>query len=397
MDNFRFVYLFQQYVNKACSEEELQEFQALTNKSVHDKQLLALIDELWDKTPLNKELDADRKELILNKIFTTDQQVIRLQKRPFWKGYKIAASLAAAIALWGILHYAISRQVTHKKTEAFITKNDIAPGANKALLTFGDGKTITLNDTKTALVIGKVLKYNDGTAVNPGDVHGGHSHPVPGPQTITTPRGGSYQVILSDGTKVWLNAASSLTYTPNMHGERRVTLDGEAYFEVATAYTSLPGHSMKQPFLVESNGQTVEVLGTHFNVNAYSDEGSIKTTLLEGAVKVSLNGSKNFSLLKPGEQAANSDSQIQVSKANTEQAVAWKNGDFVFKGEDVKSVMRQLARWYDVEIVYKGNVSDIGFVSTISKSKKLSEVITALQATEGIHFKIEGRRVVVMP
>ena len=304
------------------------------------------------------------------------------------------AAAASVIFLLGFGIYFYNYNTSGEIRESELRVSDIGPGGNKAYLTLGNGKRIALTDANNGALAKQsnmeIVKAADGRLIYKMNGEAQKSSGLTY-NTIETPNGGKYEITLPDGTHVWLNSASILKYPASfaLLKERRVELKGEAYFEVA--------HNKTVPFKVSSSGQTVEVLGTHFNVNSYSDEGTIKTTLLEGSVKVSLPGSKDFKLLKPGEQADNSGGSIEISKANTDQAMGWKNGDFVFKGEDVKTVMRQLARWYDVEIEYKGNVSDIGFVSTISRSRKLSEVIKVLQATEGVHFKIEGRRVLVMP
>jgi transmembrane sensor len=209
--------------------------------------------------------------------------------------------------------------------------------------------------------------------------------------TLTTTRGEQIQVRLPDGSLVFLNAASSLKYPSSFVSlkERRVDLQGEAYFEVAK--------DKRHPFIVKAAQQEVKVLGTHFNINSYADEPEIKTTLLEGSVNVSNLNGKISEILKPGQQATVKGGNIKVGDADIDQAMSWKNGDFVFVGEDLKVVMRQVARWYDVEIEYQGNINSSGVVSTISRTKKLSQLLKALQKNQGIHFKVEGRRVLVMP
>ena len=316
---------------------------------------------------------------------------------PLVKTVKLWPRIAAAASVifllgFGIFFYNYKASEGNQLEMGLLS--DVGPGGNKAFLTLGNGQRIALTDASNGTLAKhsnvEIIKTADGQLIYTTDSKAPVSSELVY-NTIETPNGGKYEITLPDGTHVWLNSASTLKYPASFASlkERKVELRGEAYFEVA--------HNKTVPFKVSSSGQTVEVLGTHFNVNSYADEGTTKTTLLEGAVKVSLQGSKDFRLLKPGEQADNRGGSIEISKANTDQAMGWKNGDFVFKGEDVKAVMRQLARWYDVEIEYKGNVSEIGFVSTISRSRKLSEVIKVLQATEGVHFKIEGRRVLVMP
>jgi len=201
---------------------------------------------------------------------------------------------------------------------------------------------------------------------------------------LKTPRGGTYHVTLSDGTKVWLNAASALTYTASLGktGVRKVKLEGEAYFEVAKNKT--------RPFLVENQGQTVEVLGTHFNINSYTDESSIKTTLLEGSVKV------NNVVLKPNQQSVlTADHKIQVNTIDAETTIAWKNGNFVFAGEHIEPIMRRLASWYNIAVVYQGKKPSGQFRGVISRHNKISEVLKMMELTGAVHFEIEGRKVYV--
>lgn len=286
---------------------------------------------------------------------------------------------------------------------------DIAPGKNTATLTLTDGAVINLSDTKTGVVIdtGK-LTYNDGSLVqNSSGAHfsgsvSGSSPDVQQRIVLSTPRGGTYKVVLPDGTKVWLNAASSLKFPSTFSGmvNRKVDLIGEAYFEVYK--------NKNKPFLVNTGEQQVQVLGTHFNINAYNDKGWIKTTLLEGSVKVGIINDaaidKRTGLLKPGigtivapgQQAEVLYGQpVKLIQANLEEAMAWKNGMFIFNDEDIESVMKKVARWYDVEVVYEGKISKDGFNGMISRDKNISQVLLALEKTKGVHFKIKGRRVIV--
>jgi len=218
--------------------------------------------------------------------------------------------------------------------------------------------------------------------------------------TITTPRGGQYQVMLSDGSKVWLNAASSLHFPTSFTGQQRIVeLTGEAYFEVA--HVSAVGEKNKLPFIVKiitASGarREVEVLGTHFNINAYNDESVVKTTLLEGSVKMTQESGST--LLIPGQQAQlNSNGDVNILKdADMDEAIAWKNGMFQFKKVDIKTIMRQIARWYDVDIEYQKNV-DEKFYAEISRNTNVSNVFRILEETGGVHFVIEGKKVVVLP
>lgn len=275
---------------------------------------------------------------------------------------------------------------------------DIKPGHNTATLTFSDGRIMQLSDAKTGVIVGADhLKYNDGSTVEQGDSESRTGSPPI--LTATTPRGGTYQVTLPDGTKVWLNAASSLEFPAQFTGkERRVKLVGEGYFEVAK-------HKMR-PFLVESKNQQVEVLGTHFNINAYPDEKDTKTTLLEGSVAVrrkkALTQGSNPGIdqadvvLKPNQQATlRGNDQISVSAADIEEALSWKNGYFRFNNEPIQSVMQKISRWYNIEVRYEGKIPAEGMYGTISRFKNISEVLKMLEQTKGLHFEIEERRIIV--
>jgi ferric-dicitrate binding protein FerR (iron transport regulator) len=231
----------------------------------------------------------------------------------------------------------------------------------------------------------KVLKLNGRLTYQPSD-SGAKTGLY---NTIATPRGGQYQVVLADGSSVWLNAASSLRFPTNFVGkERRVEVKGEAYFEVAK--------NKAMPFVVVANGAEVQVLGTHFNVKAYDDEAVLRTTLLEGSVKF-VSGS-NTVTLKPGQQSRlkeNGGVDV-VNEIDVDKVVAWKNGYFDFDGESLETITKQLARWYDVEVVGTARIAD-QFYAEIPRSTKLSDVLHALELTGKVHFQIDGKKVTVTP
>lgn len=264
---------------------------------------------------------------------------------------------------------------------------DIGPGDNRAVLVLADGSTVLLDDAAKGELSRQanavINKTEDGQLVYQNQTS---SDPAPLIyNTITTPRAGQYRLTLTDGTKVWLNAATSLQFPASFSGkERRVKLSGEAYFEVAK--------NSQQPFIVETPRQTIEVLGTHFNVNAYEEETATKTTLLEGRVKVATGSSS--AVLQPGQQAASETDAIQVNVADTEEAVAWKNGYFKFNKADIQTIMRQLERWYDVEVEYRGAVPTDLFVGKINRSENISGVLRVLELSE-VQFKIENRKIIV--
>jgi transmembrane sensor len=268
---------------------------------------------------------------------------------------------------------------------------DIAPGSNKAVLTLADGTKISLTDvengqlaTQSGIVVTKNANGQLVYTVN-NTVQGNLSADV-SYNTISTPRGGQYQINLPDGTSVWLNSASSLRFPVNFSNlrERKVELIGEAYFEVKS--------NKSKPFRVASEGQTVEVLGTHFNVMAYPNEKNLETTLLEGKVSVKTGGTEKS--IVPGEQSQLRNGSIKVLKlADPESVVAWKNNLFQFDNMDIDKVLRQIERWYDVEVNYVGARPDVYFTGVIPKDVKVSRILMALEQACGVKFVIEGRTI----
>jgi ferric-dicitrate binding protein FerR (iron transport regulator) len=266
-------------------------------------------------------------------------------------------------------------------------KNDIAPGGNKAMLTLADGSRIVLdearNDTLGQQGNTSIIKTQNGQV----QYHAAGNTATVTYNTLSTPRGGQYQLTLPDGTRVWLNAASSLHFPTAFTGNHRtVELTGEGYFEVA----ALPG----KPFLVKANGADITVLGTHFNIMAYANEQAMAVTLLEGAVNVGRNGT--VKKLLPGQQARiTGNNSIMVSGTDVQEAVAWKNGYFIFDRADITTVMRQLERWYDIEVVYEGAPPEMRFGGGMQRSLPLSGILRLLEKN-GVLFKIEGRKITVL-
>ena len=302
--------------------------------------------------------------------------------RRLWPRIAAAASILIVCSA-GLYFY---RHKTQPATTQ-IAKNDIAPGSNKAILTLAGGQKIILNDAKNGTLARQggatINKIADGAlayAATQKDTAMAYN-------TLSTPRGGQHQLTLSDGTKVWLNAASSITYPVSFAGnERKVSVTGEAYFEVV--------HNAKMPFRVTVDGQTIEDIGTHFNINAYGDEPAVTTTLIEGAIKLSSSGAS--ALLKPGQAASLNNNRYVVTAADINSAIAWKNGLFRFDDNPIQSLMRQLARWYDVEVSYEGTVTNHEFAGEIRRNTNLSNVLDIL-AQSGIHFRVEGRKLIVTP
>ncbi|HTI08209.1 MAG TPA: FecR domain-containing protein [Puia sp.] len=309
----------------------------------------------------------------------------------------VTAVAAVFILALGTAVYLLSFPKPLKERErtapVAILKNDVAPGGNKAVLTLSDGSQIVL-DSATEGVLSrqgnsKVLKLSNGQLAYTSNGRSLNDASQPVYNTISTPRGGQYQLVLADGTKVWLNASSSLRYPVAFSGkERSVRLTGEGYFEVAK--------NEAMPFKVNVNTMEVDVLGTHFNVNAYSDEPTVKTTLLEGAVKIV--NEHSASILSPGEQAqVNKEGQFHItSQVDLDGIVAWKDGYFQFNQADLKSIMRQISRWYDVDIRYEGEIPERKFGGEISRTSNMSEVLKILDMSQ-VHFRIEGKTLILTP
>lgn len=315
--------------------------------------------------------------------------VITSKKRSIWKPVMAAASVVIVLSTVAVLFRPGSKPV---KSNAIAQKNDIRPGRNKAVLTLANGQKITLTDSVNGQIAVqanvKIAKTANGQIIYELPKEVADNDLTPGYNTIEAPTGGQWQVILPDRSKVWLNAKSSLTYPTYFSGnERKVELKGEAYFEVT--------HNAQMPFKVISKDQTVEVLGTHFDIMAYDDDIIMRTTLLEGSVKISNNGHSR--ILIPGEQAQVSDAGTKVTnEIDLEDVMAWKNGYFKFN-DNLESVMRKISRWYNIEVKYANNVDpSLRFGGKISRYKNLSSALKIMELTGNVHFKVEGRRVTVM-
>jgi len=376
--------LLKKYMDGECSEEEkaLVEswYQELNNINAHhslsnhpNKNLVEQTKkEVWSALSIHKNKNNNGTFL--------------------WLKVTSAAIVLIAFSVYLFLYRPLQKA---SPTRQVAKVSDIAPGGNKAFLTLANGKKISLTDAANGELVKEaglvIQKKADGqliyTAGNSAGSASGSQYNI-----IETPRGGKYQINLPDGTRVWLNSGSALKYPLNFTGYfRKVELKGEGYFEVAKDKT--------KPFLVKTAQQEVEVLGTHFNISSYTDEAVVKTTLLEGSVKVKANtGDSKVSaqeILKPGEQSQLSSNQIKVGPADLESVMAWKNGDFVFEGDDLKSIMRQLSRWYDVEVIYQGNFVKLRFGGYVSRSKNISSVLNIMASTGKVHFEIIDKKIIV--
>jgi transmembrane sensor len=375
-------------------------------------------------------------EIAFERLDELEKEIYNLLPKPnkqvkLWPRIAIAAAAVAAVVV-GVYFFSYRNEIL-KQVQDDVVANDIAPGRNSATLTLANGKTINLSDAKTGVVIdASKLTYSDGTEIiQPSLPTRGIS---PGGResnnrmiTASTPRGGTYQVTLPDGTKVWLNADSKLVFPASFGGDKQrvVRLSGEGYFEVAKVVRSSPfgggggarggmdnttlsprkgdlsrGERIERvPFIVITDKQMVTVLGTHFNISAYGDEGSVKTTLLEGSVRVNdiETSSAQAVILKPNQQSVIGGADgITVREIDAEDMVAWKNGIFIFNDEALPEVMRKISRWYNVEINYEQINRNKRFGGSVSRYDNVSKVLRKLEQTGGIHFKIEGRRITAM-
>lgn len=349
-------------------------------------------------------LKEDLKNSINENISTYRKATIQKGKRTI---YKWSISVAATLIICGLWFFYYPQKIESyqviksvKKDSSIISKtevapkDDIVPGGNKAVLTLANGKKINLTDVNIGTLAEQsnvqIAKIADGQLVysilSDQQVRNNQKNQY---NTIETPKGGRYQMRLPDGTNVWLNSASRLTFPSSFSSlsKRKVELSGEAYFEVAK--------DSSRPFVVKTILQEVEVLGTHFNISSYEDESSVKTTLIEGSVKiVAKNGSDK--ILKPGQQSVLTADNITVENINEgQQALAWKNDQFIFESHDIQYVMRIISRWYNVEVEYVGAIPENKFGGAISKFENISEVLKSLESTGRVKFKIEGRRILV--
>ena len=343
--------------------------------------------ETW---PTDQEIEKGL-EKVLKKIKKNEQKtLLNVQNKK--NIIQIFLAAAAILLLFGLGYWFLTGYLSQE--EKLLVKNNIedkvVPGGNKAVLTLADGSTVLLDSANNGALATQgnvtVIKLDDGQL----SYKGGSNSGTVLYNTIRTPKGGQYQLILADGTKVWLNAASSLKFPTAFAGKKRnVELIGEGYFEVAK--------DVSKPFHVQVGDMIVNVLGTHFNINAYTDEDNIETTLLEGQVTV--NSKEAITVLTPGQQAQLHKSSGKVKKlqhVNMAEIMAWKEGRFLFKSVDVESILRQASRWYDVDIVYQDKINET-FSGGISRSENISELLKILAATDKIEFKINGRQIIVKP
>ncbi|MDO6429597.1 DUF4974 domain-containing protein [Flavitalea sp. BT771] len=396
MNKREFIQLLDKYLAGTASPEEeallLRIYESYQDHQEWDSHELEAIHSLEDKL-------FEKIELAIRQPEGSPVPEIRVARRLRLLPLRRILTAACVILLVGI---GLIFLIRPRHTEPVVAKapapnKDFSPGGNNAYLILSDGQKLALNQAKIGVLARQggheVIKKDDGQIV-----YSRNASAVPAESSISlnkivVPVGGQYKVMLPDGTNVWLNAASSLEYPIEFTGDQRqVRLTGEAYFEVAK--------NRVLPFVVNVNGKMdVKVLGTHFNIMAYGDEDRISTTLLEGSVKVVDRANPaNEKVLTPGQQADWSDHEkIKVMAAEGEEAIAWKEGQFLFVNEDIHSIMRKLARWYDIEVVYSRSMKNKSFDGSISRNRNISEVLKLMELTKSVHFVFDERKIVVMP
>ncbi|PTS91970.1 hypothetical protein DBR11_28040 [Pedobacter sp. HMWF019] len=385
--------------NEKYSDQQLKELYYWLDRTDLDEytEVLNIWENIAEEVPCSPFVNAVLLSRIEDGLDNMERAGKLVNERKKWLGKSYVRVMGAAaslllIAFVGLFFYYKKNENSEHIVNAHF-EADIPPGGNRAMLILADGSKVNLNDLKKGQVVPEkgvqIVKSADGQLVysikeQDGDL---------GPSlynTIQTPVGGQYLVYLPDGSKVWLNAASSLRYPLAFsHKERIVELTGEAYFEVAK--------DKAKPFQVRTTKQTVEVLGTHFNVNSYMDETDTKTTLVEGSVRIHTVKYGKTVVLVPGDQAQVSEGEVNIKHVDVNDAAAWKDGFFVFNDENIPSVMRKISRWYDVEVIYEGNVSkDKDLAGSVSKFSNVSEILKTLELTRLVHFKVNGKKITVI-
>lgn len=386
----RISYLYQRYLNGNLLPEEYRELKEYLSDFAYGDDFDRALDDTWNALDENQLVgleDYKAKEIFDN--------ILKRRKGIRWFGeYFKTLTVAASIILVSIVTILfLKKSYKSDLSEKLSLEQEILPGGNKAFLTLENGESIDLSEEKSGIKVSDAgISYVNGANIIEGKKGDNSSAYL----VLNTPKGGEYQITLSDGTKVWLNAESKLKYPFKFQGKvRNVELEGEAYFEVAK--------SKDQPFIVQSRGQQVKVLGTHFNINTYDTE--TKTTLVEGKVRVDKQdqrGEKTSVILKPGEQSVVQPfaSQIDVQNVNILEFLDWKDGLFVFNNESIVSIAKKLSRWYDVDFSFQGNVNNVRFSGNYLRKNTLTNLLKNIELTGSVKFKTEnlkeGRRIMII-
>ena len=384
----RIKYLVGRYFDNTYSAEEKLELARWISEEADENMLNETLGASWEKHVPLIGMPDEMSDRIVASLFGAAPVVKAVPQRRIgrYAWWAAASILLAGAGSWWLLQHKTTKPVIADSIRQRY-KNEVQPGGNHAMLTLADGSVISLDSAANGVLTQqgnvKIVKQSNGELLYEGAGNREMMY-----NTMTTPRGGQYRLTLPDGTLVWLNAASSVTYPAAFTGkERSVTVTGEVYFEVAA--------NENKPFSVKAGNMIINVMGTRFNVNAYAEEPVIRTTLVQGAVSVAAGHAT--AVLKPGQQAQmrNNESLTIVNNIDTEEIIAWKNGFFQFTDADMPAVMRQIEKWYDVKVTYEGAIPKRSFGGGIQRSLPLSQVLGILEAND-VKFKIEGKNITVL-
>jgi transmembrane sensor len=394
MESTRLKELYDLAIIQQANAEEYLEMQALMALPEYEEQARNLISAAYEQSAAHDDIDQQTRDSILEAIFQADRKNVVLMPRLVSTTKKWLAIAASLVLLAGFSIYLINRQANQSQSQAAY-KNDIDPGSNRAILVLANGSKINLNNAANGLISKQqgtnVMKKANGALeyLSRENVRNGSAIAF---NTLSTPVGGQYQVNLPDGTRVWLNASSTLRYPASFNHlkTRSVELMGEGYFEVEK--------DKAHPFIVTSGNHQVQVLGTHFDISSYRDDKTVKTTLLEGAVKISGRAGSviHTGLLTPGQQSVYDGKELKVSAVDTDEAIAWHMGYFMFQREKLESILKKVSRWYDVQVIYQNEeAKNIEFSGSVGRFSKVSELLKMLQLTNKVKFTIDGHRIYV--
>ncbi len=391
----RLQYYFNKWFNKTATDAEKEVFARLLKDDKNSEAFQQLLDHSWESFDGQGPdgTSAQTRAYILAQIIGSSTLQKPLARRiPFIRKWgRVAAAVLILVAI-GFYWWPQHKNTPEPAAQLVKGPDAVLPGREGAVLTLANGRQVVLD----SLGNGMVANENDMQAIVKNGqlvyeaVPGKSASAQPVWNTMSTPRGRQYNITLSDGTRVWLNAASAISFPVKFTGSTRpVTITGEAYFEVA--------HNTAMPFIVtQTNGVTVQVLGTRFNINTYEDEAAVKVTVLEGSVVVSAGATAEApAVLQPLQQRVLPRTGTAVTvTARPDEVLAWKNGLFNFNHASLQQVMRQLSRWYDIDIVYENKVPDMQFGGEMSRGLQLSDVLTGLQGA-GVRFRLQGKTLIV--
>ena len=383
MNQIEFKALLEKYINGNCSPDEIVLLESWYLSESKEKKI---------PSASMEELQLYKKVIwggIQQNTAISQKLTIKKSDR-LWPKILVAASLILILSFGG---YYLQRQYLKQETSQNANaQKDVLPGSDKAVLVLSNGQQISLGSAQSGLIAKEgnaLIKKDDLNVISYKEIPDQANDQELAYNTVKTPNGGQWPAIeLPDGTKVFLDAASSISFPVSFNNERKVAVTGQVYFQVV--------HNSKKPFRVTVKGLTIEDMGTDFNVNAYDDEPTVKTTLIEGIVSVARKNQKL--ILKPGQQAVTTEgtNNIFAKEVDLEQVTAWKKGLFQFERTGIEAVMRQIARWYNVEIIYKDDVSKLSFTGNLPRNLKLSRLLEMLSIT-GLHFKIEDKKIIITP